>query len=212
MVGGLTTNFIWCALLNLKKKSGYQYFASYVWPEHAHHGGSTGSAVQSAALVATAPADLKIPVLANYLFSALAGTPWYFQFFFYSMGETQMGKYRFASSTLHMASIIIFSAMRGWILHEWNGSSKKAHLLIACGLGTLILSTIVIGFWNIFEEQDLSWEGLGARIRCMEIDEKAEAWGERVNCHSAAPPNKRGRATPKGPIALAFCGPNQRIS
>jgi L-rhamnose-H+ transport protein len=66
---------------------------------------------------------------------ALAGTCWCFQFFFYTMGETQMGKFKFASWTLHMASIIIFSTMWGWILHEWKGSSKKAHLLIAGGIG-----------------------------------------------------------------------------
>jgi L-rhamnose-H+ transport protein len=50
-----------------------------------------------------------------------------------------------------MASIIIFSTIWGWILHEWKGSSRKAHLLIAGGIGTLILSTIVIGAgvgWN----------------------------------------------------------------
>ncbi|MGD0139932.1 MAG: L-rhamnose/proton symporter RhaT [Tepidisphaeraceae bacterium] len=76
----------------------------------------------------------------------MVGTLWYFQFFFYSMGETKMDKYRFASWTLHMASIIIFSTMWGWILHEGKGSSKKAHLLIAGGITTLILSTIVIGF------------------------------------------------------------------
>ena len=52
-------------------------------------------------------------MLANYLFCALAGTTWYFQFFFYSMGETQMGKYKFSSWTLHMASIIIFSSLWG---------------------------------------------------------------------------------------------------
>lgn len=73
-------------------------------------------------LVPTAPADLKIPVLANYLFSAPAGTLWYFQFFFYSMGETQIGKYRFASWPLHMAGIIIFRTTWGWILHEWKRS------------------------------------------------------------------------------------------
>ena len=44
-----------------------------------------------------------------------------------------------------MASIIIFSTMWGWILHEWKGSSKKAHLLIAGGIITLILSTMIIG-------------------------------------------------------------------
>ena len=135
LLGGFTTNFIWCALLNLKNRSGYQYFASRIRPEHAP--------VPGAGVVGHP--DLKVPVLANYLFSALAGTCWYFQFFFYTMGETQMGKFRFASWTLHMASIIIFSTMWGWIFHEWKGSSRKAHLLIAGGIATLILSTCVIG-------------------------------------------------------------------
>ena len=85
-------------------------------------------------------------MLNNYFFSALAGTTWYMQFFFYTMGETQMGKFGFASWTLHMASIIIFSTMWGWIFHEWKGSSRKAHSLIATGIATLIFSTIIIGF------------------------------------------------------------------
>jgi len=85
-------------------------------------------------------------MLNNYLFSALAGTTWYMQFFFYTMGETQMGKFGFASWTLHMASIIIFSTMWGWIFHEWKGSSKKAHTLIATGIMTLIISTMIIGW------------------------------------------------------------------
>jgi L-rhamnose-H+ transport protein len=147
LLGGFTTNFIWCVMLNLKNRTGYQYLASQVRPEHAHHGGSGESGPAQTA--AAAPADLKIPSLGNYLFSALAGTTWYFQFFFYTMGATQMGKYDFASWTLHMASIIIFSTIWGWILHEWKGSSKKAHLLIAGGIATLVLSTIVIG-WGTY--------------------------------------------------------------
>jgi L-rhamnose-H+ transport protein len=79
----------------------------------------------------------------------VAGACWYFQFFFYTMGATQMGKYDFASWTLHMASIIIFSTMWGWILHEWKGAGKKAHWLIAGGIATLVLSTIVIG-WGTY--------------------------------------------------------------
>ena len=147
LLGGFTTNFIWCVLLNLKNRSGYQYLASHVKAEHAHHGG-TGSGEHGPGEVAAdgAVTDLKIPVLGNYLFSALAGTTWYFQFFFYTMGATQMGKYDFASWTLHMSSIIIFATMWGWIFHEWKGSSKKAHLLIGGGVATLVLSTIVIGF------------------------------------------------------------------
>ncbi len=144
LLGGFTTNFIWCVLLNIKNRTAYQYLAAEVRPEHAglqavggeHDGGTAG----------TGSADLQVPRLGNYFFSALAGTTWYFQFFFYTMGETQMGKYGFASWTLHMASIIIFSTMWGWIFHEWKGSSKKAHGLIAGGIVMLILSTIIIGY------------------------------------------------------------------
>jgi L-rhamnose-H+ transport protein len=139
LLGGFTTNFVWCVFLHLKNKSGYQYLASHVRPEHA--------GLSAPAAVATATdADLAVPIRANYLFSAFAGTLWYFQFFFYSMGETQMGKFSFASWSLHMSWIIVFSTMWGWILHEWKGSSRKTHLLIAGGIGTLILSTVVIGW------------------------------------------------------------------
>ena len=146
LLGGFTTNFIWCIILNVKNKTGYQYTATIAKPEHAgfqasgsEHGGDTSS---------TGTVDLKVPVLKNYIFSALAGTTWYFQFFFYTMGETQMGKFGFSSWTLHMASIIIFATMWGWILHEWKGSSRKAHTLIAAGIAALILSTIVVGLGN----------------------------------------------------------------
>jgi len=137
LLGGFTTNFVWCALLNIRNRTGYQYLATHVRPEHAAPAGEAAP---------TTGADLAVPVLSNYLFSALAGTTWYFQFFFYTMGETQMEKFAFASWTLHMASIIIFSTMWGWIFHEWKGSSRKAHLLITGGIATLILSTFVIGF------------------------------------------------------------------
>jgi L-rhamnose-H+ transport protein len=147
LLGGFTTNFIWCMYLNFKNRTGYQYLASEVRPEHAHHSGSSGGELSPAEAAAAGGGvlDLKIPVLSNYLFSAAAGTCWYFQFFFYTMGQSKMGKYDFASWTLHMASIIIFATMWGWIFREWKGSSKKAHLLIAGGVATLVLSTIVVG-------------------------------------------------------------------
>jgi L-rhamnose-H+ transport protein len=158
LLGGFTTNFVWCALLNVRNRTGYQYFAPYVRLEHAglkagggEHGGddAAGGSVATATLTrsaSTTQADLAVPRARNYFFSALAGTTWYFQFFFYTMGETKMGEFGFASWTLHMASIIIFSTMWGWILREWKGSSRKAHLLIAGGIATLILSTIIIGY------------------------------------------------------------------
>jgi len=92
LLGGFTTNLVWCVYLNFKNRSGYQYVASHVRAEHSglaatgdEHGGGTNSGNESA--------DLKVPMLANYLFSALAGATWYFQFFFYTMGATQMGKF-----------------------------------------------------------------------------------------------------------------------
>jgi L-rhamnose-H+ transport protein len=133
LLGGFTTNFVWCVYLNIRNRTGYEYLATHVRAEPA------GNA---------AAADLRIPRLGNLLFSGLAGTTWYFQFFFYTMGETQMGKFGFSSWTLHMASIIIFATMWGWIFHEWKGSSRKAHLLIAGGVVTLILSTLIVGYGN----------------------------------------------------------------
>jgi L-rhamnose-H+ transport protein len=87
-------------------------------------------------------------MLANYLFSALAGTTWYMQFFFYSMGETQMGRYKFSSWTLHMASIIIFSTLWGIALKEWKGSGGKTRLLVALSLLVLVSSTVIVGYGN----------------------------------------------------------------
>jgi L-rhamnose-H+ transport protein len=130
LLGGFTTNFIWCVVLNVKNRTGYQYFSRTVRPVD----GKTD---------ATA-----VPMLRNYLFSALAGVVWYLQFFFYSMGETQMGSYKFSSWTIHMASIIIFSTLWGIALKEWAGSSRSTKRTLFLGLATLILSTIVVGYGN----------------------------------------------------------------
>jgi len=145
LLGGFTTNFLWCAYLHFKNGTAYQYFSGTVREEHAALGGAAGGEHGAAVLIVPVDGNLKVPMLGNYVFSALAGTIWYLQFFFYTMGETQMGKFGFASWTLHMASIIIFSTMWGWIFHEWRGSSKKTHTLIALGIATLIVSTIIIG-------------------------------------------------------------------
>jgi L-rhamnose-H+ transport protein len=125
LLGGFTTNFIWCVLLNLKNRSGYEYLSKYV--KSADRDGTP------------------IPLLNNYFFSAVAGTTWYMQFFFYTMGETQMGRYSFASWTLHMASIMIFGTLWGLYFHEWQGASTKVRRLIAVGMALLISSTIVVG-------------------------------------------------------------------
>ncbi len=92
-------------------------------------------------------------MLRNYFFAALAGTVWYFQFFFYTMGETQMGQYKFSSWTIHMASIILFSSLWGLALKEWKGASGFTKTLLIVGLAVLIFSTIIVGYGNFLAAQ-----------------------------------------------------------
>jgi L-rhamnose-H+ transport protein len=158
LAGGFTTNFIWCLILNIRNKTGYQYFHSdirrHVPTRNEEHILETatdapGEEMAVAATFATTNKQpQRAPMLPNYLFSALAGTLWYFQFFFYSMGETQMGRLRFSSWTLHMASIIIFSTLWGIALKEWKGTSLRTKWLVAFSLLVLVGSTVVVGYGN----------------------------------------------------------------
>ncbi len=156
LVGGFTTNFVWCVLLNVRNRTGSQYFRS-------EGGGPVPARREEPILenVTDAPAEemaelavlersnpSKAPMLSNYFFSALAGTTWYFQFFFYTMGETQMGRFRFSSWTLHMASIIIFSTLWGIALKEWKGVGYRTKWLVGFSLLALVSSTIVVGYGN----------------------------------------------------------------
>ena len=73
---------------------------------------------------------------------------WYFQFFFYTMGESQMGRFGFSSWTLHMASIILFSTLWGFALKEWAPAGKRTRALVWLGIAVLMASTVVIGLGN----------------------------------------------------------------
>jgi L-rhamnose-H+ transport protein len=156
LVGGFTTNFIWCLALNIRNKTGYQYFHA----DSTRYSPATCEVIietvvdapsrEVVAHMAPPKSDdrTSAPMLRNYLLCALAGTVWYFQFFFYTMGETQMGKYGFSSWTLHMASIIIFSTLWGLGLKEWKGAGKAAMRLLALALLLLVGSTVVVGYGN----------------------------------------------------------------
>jgi len=156
LAGGFTTNFIWCMTLNYRNHTGYQYFTSEIRAaaparayEHILETPTDAPAEEVAVAVALSREHVtNAPMMANYLFSALAGTTWYFQFFFYTMGETKMGRFKFSSWTLHMASIIIFSTLWGIALKEWKGVGTRTKLLLAMTLLVLIGSTIVVGYGN----------------------------------------------------------------
>jgi L-rhamnose-H+ transport protein len=115
--GGLTTNLIWCVILNLRNRSYTDY------------------------------TDRRTPLARNYLFSALAGTTWYLQFFFYGMGESKLGNGA-SSWILHMAFIILISNMWGLFLKEWKGVPTKTLRLFIIGLFTILASIILVGIGN----------------------------------------------------------------
>jgi L-rhamnose-H+ transport protein len=169
LVGGFLTNFIWCLILLARNKTGYQFFNSQIRKngsenepiletaldapsrevvEHidSSHGKQATTAVLADA--ASAASMLHAPMLRNYLLCALAGTTWYFQFFFYTMGESQMGRYGFSSWTLHMASIIIFSSLWGIGFKEWKGAGSRAAWLLTTALFLLVASTLIVGYGN----------------------------------------------------------------
>lgn len=115
--GGLTTNFIWCFILNARNKT----FGDYT--------------------------DSKKPLLTNYAFSALAGTTWFLQFFFYGMGESKLGNGA-SSWILHMAFIILVSNVWGIAMQEWKGVSGKTKMTVGLGILTIMISVLIVGYGN----------------------------------------------------------------
>lgn len=115
--GGLTTNFIWCMYLNFKNKSFKDY---------------TNSAT---------------PISKNIMFSAIAGTMWFLQFFFYGMGESKLGNGA-SSWILHMATIILTANFWGFYLKEWTGVSKKTFRTFLMGIALILASIFIVGIGN----------------------------------------------------------------
>ncbi len=154
LAGGFTTNFIWCLILHIRNHSAAEYLhipeasSSRVATEHPSIENVTDAAATEMALELETDPRRPPSLTENYLFSALAGGTWYMQFFFYTMGETQMGRYRFSSWTLHMASIMIFSLIWGIALKEWRGVSERTKILVFLTMLTLVGSTMIVGYGN----------------------------------------------------------------
>lgn len=117
MWGGLTTNFIWCMYLNFKNKT----FSDYT--------------------------NTNTPITKNILFSGIAGTMWFLQFFFYGMGESKLGNGA-SSWILHMATIILTANFWGFYLKEWSGVSKRTLRTFAWGIALIMLSIVLVGIGN----------------------------------------------------------------
>jgi len=115
--GGLTTNIIWTAILSIKNKT---------------YGDFTNTSS---------------PILKNLMFSALAGTTWFLQFFFYGMGESKLGNGA-SSWILHMSTIILTANMWGIYRKEWRGVTQKTKWTIASGIIVILLSVALVGIGN----------------------------------------------------------------
>jgi len=154
LAGGFTTNFIWCVVLSMQNRSYGEYLRI---PRRRERELMTHPPIENVTDAASTEMALEFELhprgtsslAANYGFSALAGATWYMQFFFYTMGETQMGQYKFSSWTLHMASIMIFSTIWGIALKEWRGVSLRTKVLVFLTLLTLVGSTVVVGYGNL---------------------------------------------------------------
>ena len=120
--GGLTTNAAWCLFLNWKSNT----FSDY--------------------RNITGRSSL------NYLLCASAGVIWYMQFMFYGMGATYMSEFEFASWSLHMAFIIIFSTMWGLITNEWYGATRKTLTKNYAGLAVLMAAILIIGYGSFLQQ------------------------------------------------------------
>jgi L-rhamnose-H+ transport protein len=155
--GGFLTNFIWSVVLIIKNRSFRQFIGEPgLNPMRASN--PSGHTLVDFDPLDPSTYDRVAPrtLIFNYFFAALAGIIWYFQFFFYSMGQTKMGKYDFSSWTLHMASIIIFATLWGLALKEWRGTSRRTKMLVAAGLFLLISSTVVVGYGNYLKASQTS--------------------------------------------------------
>ncbi|WP_417444140.1 L-rhamnose/proton symporter RhaT [Joostella sp.] len=115
--GGLLTNFVWTTFLSIKNKS-YNDLT-----------------------------NTDTPISKNILFSALAGTIWFLQFFFYGMGESKLGNGA-SSWILHMSTIILTANLWGIYRKEWQGVTKKTKFTITVGIAIILLSVVLVGIGN----------------------------------------------------------------
>jgi len=115
--GGLTINIIWTSILSIKNKS----YGDFV--------------------------NKNSPIAKNLIFSAMAGTLWFLQFFFYGMGESKLGNGA-SSWILHMSTIILTANMWGIYRKEWKGVAPKTKMTITIGIIVILISVVLVGVGN----------------------------------------------------------------
>ena len=131
LLGGILSNYIWTMYMTAKKGT----FSEFTSDTNVVDG-----------------KKVNVPLVRNYIFAALGGITWYFQFFFYGMGATYLSEnFGFASWSLHMGFIILFSTMWGIYFKEWKGISASTKNILTIGMVILLFSFVMIGYGSFLD-------------------------------------------------------------
>jgi L-rhamnose-H+ transport protein len=114
--GGLAAQVVWVAVQHRRNASAGDYFR----------------------------ASRKRTLAANYALSASVGVIGVMQFVMQKVGEPLMGQMRYISFGVLMASAIFFSALVGFFLGEWKGTSKRTRACLGLGLFVLLAAFSLI--------------------------------------------------------------------
>jgi L-rhamnose-H+ transport protein len=121
--GAFITNFTWCLILIIRNRTSGQFVRL------------PGKRVSKLGFY--------------YAMGLLSGAFWYFQFFFYGMGHHHMGEtYGFTSWVLHMAMLILFSNVYGWLFREWEGVGTRPRRVLHLGMAVIVIATLMITYGN----------------------------------------------------------------
>ena len=118
--GCLVVNLIWFIVVGIKEKTLHEF---------------------------TRKSGLTVSRLSrNYLWSSLAGSLWFMQFFFYGLGHVNMGNFQDASWVIHMSMLIFFSYIVGVIMKEWKDVKRSTYIFLIIALCTLVISFIITAY------------------------------------------------------------------
>lgn len=123
--GAFVTTALYCIYLHSKQKTWKEY--TTILPENTDNAKWLGM---------------------NYGLAILTGILWYTQFFFYGLGHTRMGAYKFTSWAIHMIMLVLISAVIGIMLKEWTGVKKHTTRMLTFALIVLVAAVLIITYGN----------------------------------------------------------------
>jgi L-rhamnose-H+ transport protein len=84
----------------------------------------------------------------NFSMGFLTGLLWYCQFFFYGLGHTHMGNYKFTSWAIHMIMLVLFSSLVGLAVKEWVPCKPRTRNILGVALLVLIVAVLLLTYGN----------------------------------------------------------------